>query len=179
MRQTFTKIVLSPAYLALTLGVGFVVLSFLVFVPNRMLVWFGLSHGGGGVAADLGFLLAFYGSLLTNFTPLAAVVAVVTALLMGLNVSLLTYYVRLMRGSGRTTLVVSGLSLGGFVSAVFGIGCAVCGSIIVTSVLSLVGASGLLLLLPYGGEEFSFLAVLLLAFATVMLLRQIEAGRVC
>lgn len=179
MRRTLKNIVLSPRYLILTLGVAFVVLSFLIFVPNRMLVWFGLSQGGGGVVADLGFLLAFYGSLLTNFTPLAATVAVVTALLLGLNVALLIYYVRLMRGGKRSVFVVSGLSIGGLVSAVFGIGCAVCGSIILTSVLGLVGASGLLLLLPYGGEEFSFLAIGLLLYATTLLLRRIEAGRVC
>ncbi len=179
MHKTFGRIFMKPRSLLLALGIAFLVLTVLIFVPNRMLLYFGLGNGGGGVAAELSFIVSFYGSLLTNFTPLAAVVAVLTSLLIGLNVTLLMHYIRQMRGNGRTALLVSGLSVGGFVSAVFGIGCAVCGSIILTSLLSIIGATSLLLWLPFGGEEFSFLAILLLLYATSVLLRKIEVGRVC
>ncbi len=179
MYRTLTRIFIKPGYLVLALLVAFLVLSVLIFVPNRMLLYFGLGNGGGGLAAELSFIFSFYGSLLTNFTPLAAVIAVVTSLLVGLNIALLTLYVRQMRGSGQTAFVVSSLSLSGLVSAGLGIGCAVCGSIVATSFLSIVGATGLVLWLPFGGEEFSFLAIMLLLYATSVLLRKIEAGRVC
>jgi hypothetical protein len=158
--------------------VAWITLSAAIFVPNRLLVWFGLSHSNGFGDA-VSFLGSFYGSLFTNFTLLAAMVSVVISLLFGLNVALLIFYVRMMRGNGGIIRTVSSLSLSGLVSGFFGIGCSVCGSVILTSLLSLIGASGLLLFLPLHGEEFSFIAVGLLGYALFVLLRRIETGKVC
>jgi hypothetical protein len=177
--QTFLHVYLKPWYLFLALFVSFGTLTVAVLVPNWMLVWFGLSIDGVGFGGGLSFVWSMYGSLFTNFTPLSAMVTVAMSLLFGLNVSLLVFYIRMMRGSGRSLVSIGSLSLGGLVSGFFGIGCAVCGSVILTSLLSLFGAAGLLVLLPYGGEEFSFLSLGLLSYGLFLLLAKIRVGRVC
>lgn len=75
----------------------------------------------------------------------------------------------------------SGVAAGflGITSGVFGVGCAACGSFILTSVLSLVGASGALAFLPFGGSEFGIIGVILLAIAIPMTAKQIENPLVC
>lgn len=173
------RTVCSPQYAALALLVSWMTLSVALFVPNLMLLIFGLRIHGITWWDHVLFALGFYGSLFTNFTPFSAVVTVLVSILFGLNVALLTYYIRMMRGSGRTVRQVEALSIAGLASGFFGIGCAVCGSVILTSLLGLFGAGGLLLFLPYGGEEFSVLAVLMLGYSLVLLGRRIEKGRVC
>jgi hypothetical protein len=177
--HTLLAVSLRPYYLLLTLFIAWVTLTLAVMVPNAMLVWFGLAIDGVGFVADVSFILSLYGSLLTNFTPLSASTTVFMSLLFGLNVSLLVFYMRMMRGSGGVVEQVGALSLSGLISGFFGIGCAVCGSVILTSLLSLVGAAGLLAFLPLGGEEFSWLSLGLLMYALVVLVRRIERGRVC
>lgn len=177
--QTFLHVYLQPRYFILALFVAFVTLTVAVLVPNWMLVVFGLSIDGVGIGNGLSFLWSIYGSLFTNFTPLSAVVTVAISLLFGLNVSLLVFYIRMMRGSGRSVVSIGSLSLGGLVSGFFGIGCAVCGSVILTSLLSIFGAAGLLVFLPLHGEEFSFIALGLLGYGLYLLLAKIKAGRVC
>ncbi len=177
--RTLLTVSLRPYYLALTLFVAWLTLTLAVMVPNAMLVWFGLSINGVGFGSGLAFVLSLYGSLLTNFTPLSASITIVMSLLFGLNISLLVFYIRMMRGSGTVVRTVGTLSVGGLISGFFGIGCAVCGSVILTSLLSLIGAVGLLAFLPLGGEEFSFLSLGLLAYALIVLVRRIDAGRVC
>ncbi len=177
--RTFLLVYRKPSYLVLALMVAFLTLTVAVLVPNWMLVWFGLSIEGIGFSAGFSFVWSIYGSLLTNFTPLSATVTVAMSLLFGLNVSLLVFYIRMMRGNGGAITRVGSLSLGGLISGFFGIGCAVCGSVILTSLLSLFGAASLLVWLPLHGEEFSFLALVMLSYALVVVLRRINAGRVC
>lgn len=177
--QTLTHIFLRPWYLVLALVVAWIVVTIAVMVPNWMLIWFGLSVDGVGARDGVAFLLSLYGSLVTNFTPLSASVTVLMSLLFGLNVALLVFYIRMMRGSGAVVRTVKTLSVTGLVSGFFGIGCAVCGSVILTSLLGLFGATSLLIFLPLHGEEFSFLALGLLGYSLVVLLRRIKAGKVC
>ncbi len=174
-----SRIVYSPGYVALALFVSWLTLSVALFVPNLLLLLFGLRIHGVTWWDHVLFALGFYGSLFTNFTPFSGTVTVLVSILFGLNITLLTYYIRMMRGRGRTVHQVEALSIAGLVSGFFGIGCAVCGSVILTTVLGLFGAGGLLLLLPYGGEEFSVLAVLMLGYSLVLLNRRIKNGRVC
>ncbi len=173
------RILRSPEYIGLALFVSWLTLSIALFVPNLVLLFFGLGIDGVGWWDHMLFAFGFYGSLFTNFTPFSGTITVLVSVLFGLNVTLLTYYVRMMRGNHQSVRNVEVLSLFGLVSGFFGIGCAVCGSVILTTLLGLFGSGGLLLALPYGGEEFSVLAVVILGFSLVLLEKRIERGRVC
>jgi hypothetical protein len=103
-------------------------------------------------------LVELYPFVGTAYTTLQGAVLVLTAVLVGINMAVATYHVRehslsVSQGSG---------SLGGIVLGTLGAGCAACGSAVLAGLLSVAGASGLLLALPLDGLEFSLLAVVAL-----------------
>ncbi|HQU09423.1 MAG TPA: hypothetical protein PLV25_05630, partial [Opitutales bacterium] len=67
----------------------------------------------------------------------------------------------------------------GIASGVLGMGCAACGSFLLTSLLSLFGASWLLSYLPLAGGEFGILGVILLAVSLYMTAKKIQNPAVC
>ena len=60
-----------------------------------------------------------------------------------------------------------------------GVGCAACGSILLTTVLAWVGAGALIRLLPLQGEEFGIIGVILLAISIFLTAKQIDNPVVC
>jgi len=114
-----------------------------------------------------------FGSIQTNFSPTSATYTIAIAVLFGINIALLAYYIR----SRQSSVISSGatLSISGLVSGVFGIGCAACGTFILTSFLSAFGAVGVLSFLPFSGEEFGFLGVGLLVYSIYVISRKINS----
>jgi hypothetical protein len=96
-------------------------------------------------------VMSLYGSLGTNFSFLSAAYTILIALLFGLQVTLLTYYIRSVRSRVTTLTNVGASGIGGLVSGFFGIGCAACGTFLLSSILALFGAGGALAWLPFGG----------------------------
>ena len=158
--------------------VAFTVLSAAILLPNTNALIQVLSSATVSVVFKLNFLLSLYGSLLTNFTPVSALYLIITAILFGVNIGLLTYYIRRRQvKNGNTTAHLA--NLGGIISAVLGIGCAACGSIVLTAILSLFGAGSLILLLPFNGVEFGVLGIILLCFSSYYLMKRINDPLVC
>ena len=58
-------------------------------------------------------------------------------------------------------------------------GCAACGSVILTAFLGTIGAGGLLLLLPFHGAEFGIIGLLLLCASIRYLIKKIAEPLVC
>ena len=100
------------------------------------------------------------------------------AVLFGINIALLTYYIRRRQEkTGNTKASLA--SLGGIVSAGLGIGCAACGSVVLTSLLGMFGAGSLLLLLPLHGAEFGIVGLILLLVSIRYLIKRIQDPLVC
>jgi len=128
------------------------------------------------------FALVMLGGLTSMFTPFGSTLIVMFVLLFGINMILLYQYITLQRrittktkGSKRS----AALSTTGTVLATIGIGCATCGTAILFSVLSLVGAGGLLLWLPLHGQEFSIIGIAGLLYAIWYILGKLENPYVC
>jgi len=159
-------------------GVAFMALSAALLLPNFSVLSQIFLSNSISLKVKISFLLSLYGSLFTNFTFWSASYLILVAVLFGINVALLTFYIRRRQEvSGDKTAHVA--SLGGMISAVLGIGCAACGSVVVTAVLGLFGGGGLLLLLPLKGAEFGILGVLLLLFSIRYLIKRIKDPLVC
>lgn len=94
----------------------------------------------------------------TGFTLL-----IVTAILTGINLSLLGKKLKNLKKQGNLKLVVGGSTLIGIV----GSGCASCG----LPILALLGLSGSIAYLPFRGMELSYLAVILLLFSLYHLIK--------
>lgn len=131
-------------------------------------------------AASIALLLVYY-LLLTRVTtfqrlveaaaqvpaylPIQLSLVLVTTVLFGANVAIVVLLTRARRGSSTQ----AGSIVGGFVGA-FGAGCPACGAYL----LSLLGVSGGLALLPFGGLELWALSSLLMAVTLTSSLRRLD-----
>ncbi|NCN11887.1 hypothetical protein GW937_01030 [Candidatus Kaiserbacteria bacterium] len=167
-----------PRYFVGASFVAFLVFSAALLLPNWSAIVQVVSSGAVSVSDKLLFLFTLYGTLTTNFTFFSIVLLTFTAISFGLNIALLTFYIRRRQEASRGT-VAQFASLGGLFSALLGIGCAACGSVVLTAVLGLFGATGLLLLLPFGGAEFGVLGIILLIISIRYLLRRIDDPIIC
>lgn len=111
-----------------------------------------------------------------TFTTSTLALVFLGSFLSGINISLAYLYMRL-RGQ---IILHSGLYSGlGLVLAFFGVGCAACGTALLSLILSFFGLSAVLTLLPYHGEEIGYLGVVILCVATYTLARKVALPNVC
>ena len=178
LRQ-LTYVFKKPEYIVLATLISGVVFTLAVWLPNFKLVGIILSSGTASVYEKLSFLFSLYGSIGTNFTAVSATYTIVIAILFGINIALLTYYIRKVQSGVGNIKSTGATSIGGLVGGMFGIGCATCGTFILTSVLALFGASGVIAFLPFGGEEFGFLGVGLLLYSIYVLTKKMEEPLKC
>lgn len=165
-------------YTQLAILVAFIVLSAAILLPNFDLLRQVFYTHSISVTGKLSFLGSIYASIFTNFSTPSAIFTAITAILFGINVALMVYYVR-RRQSVLAGKTAEWSSVGGFVSGAMGIGCAACGSVILTSILTTFGAGGLLALLPLHGAEFGLLSMILLTVAIRQLAKRINDPLVC
>lgn len=146
-----------------------------VSLPNLQLITQVIHSESFTFVKKARFLWSMVESYTTNFNVLSQVVIVVTAALAGLNVALLAALIQ-----NRARAVGSGIfsTGGGALAGILGIGCASCGSIILTSFLPLIGLSSLGFL-PFGGAEFGIIGIAILAYATKRTIDHIQAPLVC
>lgn len=116
-------------------------------------------------------LLPFVG---TSFKLAQGVVIVVAAILAGLNIALVTYHFR----EHRVSLSAGSGSIGGLVLGTLGAGCAACGTAVLAGLLSLVGAAGVLTVLPLEGLEIALLAVVFIGLSIWWLADGMRGGEI-
>ncbi len=176
LRQVFTE----ARYVLLATTTGLAVFIVATWLPNLGLVWQIVASGSVPLADKASILVALIGSIATNFTVFSALSTIAIAVLFGANVAMIAYYFGLRRRLvGQPGQAGTVASLGGLASGFFGVGCAACGTFVLSPVLTLVGASGLVALLPFGGEEFGALGVALLGFSLVITAKRIAEPVAC
>ena len=177
--QTFRQISIvftQLSYLLIALTTGFAVISIAVWLPNVSLILTVLMSGTASVLEKLHFLVSLYGGIATNFTLLSATYTALIAVLFGIYIALLVFVIRRQRQfAGTQSIAGAGGVIGGF----FGIGCAACGSVIFTTFGTALGAGAFATLLPFGGQEFGIIGVLLLLFAIFGIAQKIEGTNIC
>jgi hypothetical protein len=177
--KVLRDILLRPSYLLTATVVAVGVFTFAVWLPNFRLIYTVLTSDTIVFIEKLKLFLTLFGSIQTNFTVVSASYTIAIAVLFGINVALLVYYIRTVRGGLRGVRQTGAAGIGGLISGVLGIGCAACGTFILTSVLALFGATGAITLLPLGGEEFGIIGVALLLWSLYVIAKQIEKPLVC
>lgn len=171
------KVFRSWKYVALSATVSLVAFVLAVWFPNfRLLstIWLDPSIA---LQDKLIFPVRLLESITTNFTTLSATYTVAIAVLIGINVALSVYILRVQKEQ----LSGAGITAGtfGILSGTVGMGCAACGSLIISSLFATIGGAGALTLLPLRGGEFGLVGVVLLGVATYYLLRHIAKPPVC
>lgn len=177
IKKVFRKVFSSPFYITLAVVVALSVFSFAVWLPNWRLIFTVIASPSVSFTEAVGVIFGLFLSIGTNFTAMSASYTIAIAALFGIDIAFLAYYISIRKGSLREKGGM--LGIGGFVSGIFGIGCASCGTFILTSVFALVGAGGIITLLPLGGEEFGILGVVLIGYAIYWTAKKIEEPLAC
>jgi hypothetical protein len=178
--QGLKRVFSQGRYVLLALATGLVALILATWLPNLGLVWHIATSESVPFPDKVKILLALIGSITTNFTILSALSAIAIAVLFGMNVATLAYYIQSRRplvtraGQGMTAT-----SLVGLASGLFGIGCAACGTLVLSPALTFIGASTLITVLPFGGEEFGVLGIAMLGLSLVLSARMIGQSITC
>ena len=175
--QALQKVFRKPTYILLALITSSAVFVFAVWLPNIPLIVKVMGHPGISLTQKLDLPISLLGSIVTNFTLLSASYTIAIAILFGINVAMFAYFLRRRVDEVKQAGVATGLF--GITSGVIGMGCAACGSFLLTSLLSLVGASGILAFLPLNGGEFGILGVALLGTSLYMTAKKIQNPTVC
>lgn len=154
----------------IALCVSVFIFALAVWLPNLRLLVIVWTDATTSVVDKITLPLALLSAIATNFTLLSATYTVVIAILAGINVALIIALVRVQQR------VRGGAAAGGIgiIAGALGIGCAACGSLILTALLGTTIGAGTLALLPLGGGEFGILGVGLLGYATYLLAKQIN-----
>ncbi len=167
-------------YVALAAMIALATFVLTTWLGNLGLVWQIATSQWLPIADKVKILLALIGSISTNFTIFSASCAIAIAILFGMNIAVITYVFREHRRLGsQSGQIVTATSLGGLVGGLFGIGCAACGTFVLSPALAFLGAGTLITLLPFGGEEFGALGVGLLSLSLVMSTRRIGQPMLC
>ena len=171
------KVFRKPVYVVLALVVSALVFVLAVWLPNLRLVAGIVSSPDVSFGSKIELPLSLLGSIATNFTLLSASYTIAIAILFGVNLAMVMYFLKRKISEVKQTGIATGFL--GIASGVLGVGCVACGSFLLTSILSLVGASGALALLPLGGSEFGIIGVILLVISINITSKQIRNPAVC
>jgi len=172
---SLSGILIRPKYMAVTVAVALVMIAFAAWLPNLHLITKTMTSGSMTLWQKTNLLAALIGSLETNFTPFSRILTVIIASLSGIQVSLMVFY---LRQSVRIQKEM-GVSLAGLATSLLGVGCASCGSVLLTSLIGFGSATALIGLLPFKGQEFSFIGVGILSMAIYYTLKEINQPFVC
>jgi len=171
------KVFSVPSYPITAVALAVAAFLFAVWLPNIGLITDVFIHSSAPLGDKLRLAATLLGGIRTNFSFLSATYTILIALLFGINIAMIAYYLKQrMRTSERGGFFAG---IGGTASGVLGVGCAACGSFILTMTFSFIGASGDLALLPLKGGEFGILSVILLGTSFYLISHKITDPLIC
>lgn len=173
--KTVTKIFLNPKYLLTAITVTLTVLALAAWLPNLHLITKTMTSGTMTWWQKTNLLAGLLGSLQTNFTPLSRTVTVVSAALTGVQSSLMIFY---LRQSARIQREM-GLSFAGVAISLLGVGCASCGSVVLSSLIGFGSTAVIMGILPFKGQEFGILGIGILLFTIAFTVKKINQPFTC
>jgi len=166
-------------YLFLAGGVFWVVLSISLFFPHRIMMFQMLSASSMPLLQKLSFVWSMYGVMQSNLTLFTAGYTLAIAVLFGMNSAMIVYFIKRQQVHFKNSKSLFGTGIGGLISGLLGMGCASCGTFVLTGLLSLFGIGGILAYLPLKGQELGLLGIALLIYALWNISNKINAPQVC
>lgn len=177
LQVAFVEVFAHSSYIALANALAILAFLFAVWLPNFGLLaeFFGASSAPLETKLKLAWNLLY--GIRTNFSLLSAGYTIAIAALFGVDIAMVAYFLKRTRNKFARKDVAAGF--GGIASGVFGIGCAACGSFILSAIFSFLGAAGALAILPLRGGEFGILSVILLVISLLLISKKISAPLTC
>ena len=156
--KSLREIFCLPKNLAIALLVAALVFVFSIWLPNIRLIRDIVLSDNIAVLNKLSFLWFSLGAIRTNYSLFTAALLLAISLLFGMNISLTVYYFKKRIAFQKA----SGMSIAGMLAGLIGIGCASCGSVVLSAFLGVGATAAVTGPLPHGGEEFSLVSIAIL-----------------
>lgn len=164
-----------PLYVFITMAVTFFIPTLIVVLQNANLILNFISQSDIALRSKILFIITLYQDLITSNGIFSFTSIIIVSLLFGIHISMVVFYIKKAAVlSGNT----AAMSIPALISGFLGVGCAACGSFL-PIFPSILGLSGLFIILPFEGKEFSILAILLLFIAIILLAQRINKPPVC
>lgn len=164
-----------PSYIILAIITTALLLLLVIWLPNFSFLKHVADSNIYTLSNKVGIFWSSLGFLKSNFTPLARVLTIMVMVLSGINVAMLMYYlknrIRLEKAAGAGML--------GTIAGLVGVGCASCGSVLLTSFIGIGASTSFLGLLPLKGVEFSILGIVIILLTIYLIAKKIQNPLVC
>lgn len=170
------QVLIRPKYLILTITLTIGIIIFAALLPNLHLVYWASSNSAMSLGQKLTLITSLIGSLQTNFTPLSRTLTIISALLIGIQTSLIVHYLKSKYHLQKSS---SGASVMGTLGSFIDIGCAACGSVFLTMVVGISTTTAILSFMPFAGQEFSLIGISLLLVAIYLTSKKINSPLAC
>ena len=164
-----------PSSFITTLAVAITVILIAIILTNYSLLKFTIASGLFDTNAKIRILAANFGSFRANISILEQIIIVISAILAGINISVLAHYIKERVSINRAM----GMSTVGIIGSFLGIGCASCGSVLLISILGLTSAGKFISFLPLKGAEFGIASILILLASLIIIARKVSSPLVC
>ncbi|MES2437007.1 MAG: hypothetical protein V4519_03255 [Patescibacteria group bacterium] len=174
--EALKSVMYSPIYFLLTLVISFLTLIFVILLPNFGLISQVFGDMSIPIDLKLNLVKGLLGGITTNFSVFSAAYTVIISLFFGINITFVLFLLKKRISLNRKVFATG---FGGTFAGVIGIGCAACGTFILSSILSVIGASGALALLPLNGGEFGLISIGLLVVSIYLISKTIVQPAVC
>lgn len=163
-----------PSYAGLALLTAVVFACIALVIPLRSIFSLAFTFPVDSWGERITLLLGSVQAIPLNTTGEGITFILIISILTGINIALLTYFFRTRsQASGG-----SALGFAGMLSGILGIGCASCGSVLLSSVIGLSASWAVIGFLPLRGAEFSLLAIALLVYSIFSLSKKILPERI-
>lgn len=172
---SFREVFSRPSYIVLSIGIFITVLLFAIWLPNFRFLSHTATSDTFTISQKVGIISSTLGGLQTNFSLLSIFLTVLVAFLFAINTSFLVFYVlRAARLSKE-----AGIGTSGFILGMIGIGCATCGSVILSAFFGIGATAAFVGILPLKGQEFAILSILLFSVSIYLLAEKIKDPVLC
>lgn len=164
-----TVFVNKPVYLLIAVFIAFAIFSLFIFITNIPI--FLQAWSVGSIALFPKVSLNIINTILSVSGELPLVLMLAVSVMGGVNISMIIFKLRATKKIGGFNLA----SAGGIFGSVFGAGCPACS----TSLLSILGVSGGLSVLPFKGAEFTSIGLLVLFISFYFISKSITECEAC
>lgn len=173
--NSFRVVFHRPSYIILGIIVAVFLLLLAIWLPNLSFLKYIISSSTYSLSSKLNILWGSLGFLKTNFTPLTRLLAILVVILSGINIALLSFYIK-----NRIKIETdAGTGILGTITGLLGVGCASCGSVVLSSIIGLGASTSFLGFFPLNGAEFGIFGILLILFSIYLLAKKIQNPLVC
>jgi hypothetical protein len=173
--KSFKEVFKKPSYVILALAVAFVVFLISIWLPSWEWLYFVFTSKIFNFPDKIKLFWSSLDLVKTNFTLISRMFVICLSLLAGINIAMLTFYLKRRIVLQKT----AGIGLLGIISGFLGIGCASCGSVIFPSILGVTVASSFISILPLKGFEFGILGIIIILVSIYLIARKIQSPLAC